>query len=145
MKINLLLLLASMLIVSSTFARDDIGDYSVKETLALEQSKSKLGDEVSFYFGNQKHPGVQKNFGEVATNKKTNAFGKSDKEACQWVFLSAMISLKERALREGGNAVINIKSNYRNDLTTSNDTFKCGAGAIMAGVALVGEVVLISK
>ncbi len=52
-----------------------------------------------------------------------------------------MISLKERAELEGGNAVVDIQSNYQNNLTTSNDTFQCGAGAIVAGVALTGRVV----
>jgi uncharacterized protein YbjQ (UPF0145 family) len=84
---------------------------------------------------------VSRDLGESRTNKKTNAFGKSDKEACQWVFLSAMIALHNRALEQGGNAVINIKSNYRNNLTVSDTTFQCGAGALMSGVALVGTVV----
>jgi uncharacterized protein YbjQ (UPF0145 family) len=52
-----------------------------------------------------------------------------------------MESLKERAIREGGNAVINIRSNYRNNMTSSNTTFKCGSAAFVAGVALVGTVV----
>lgn len=70
-----------------------------------------------------------------------NAFNKTDEKACNWAFLSAMIALKDRAVREGGNAVINIKSNYKNNLTSSEKTFQCGAGALMAGVALTGEVV----
>ncbi|MBF4217373.1 excinuclease, partial [Vibrio anguillarum] len=56
-----------------------------------------------------------------------------------------MIALKDRAIKEGGNAVVNIKSNYKNNLTSSNDTFQCGAGAVMAGVALSGEVVKLKK
>jgi uncharacterized protein YbjQ (UPF0145 family) len=79
--------------------------------------------------------------GEFATNKKTNAFGKSDLEACQHVFLSAVIELQERARKEGGNAVINIKSNYKNEVRESATEFTCGAGAVIAGVALTGEVV----
>ncbi|POB08294.1 excinuclease, partial [Vibrio vulnificus] len=75
------------------------------------------------------------------TNKKTNAFNKTDEEACNWVFLSAMIVLKERAIKEGGNAVVDIKSNYKNNLTSSVDTFQCGAGTMVAGVALTGKVV----
>jgi len=72
---------------------------------------------------------------------KTNAFGKSDLQACQHVFLSAVIELQDRARKEGGNAVVNIKSNYRNELTESPTEFTCGAGAVIAGVALVGDVV----
>lgn len=135
-------MLTTLLFYSNAgLARDDVAGYSVQEALVLEQSKEALGTDIQFYFGNQAHAPVTKQFGEFATNKKTNAFNKTDKEACQWVFLSAMMSLRDRALREGGNAVINIKSNYKNNLTSSDDEFQCGAGAFVAGVALVGDVV----
>ena len=50
-----------------------------------------------------------------------------------------------RAQQLGANAVVNIKSNYRNNLTSSTETFQCGAGTFVAGVALQGEVVTIGK
>jgi len=125
------------------FARDDIGDYQISSVLETEKAKSSLGTNIKFYFGKQKHGKVAKRFGVYSTNKKTNAFGKSDQEACEHVFLSAMIQLKQRAESLGGNAVINIKSNYRDNLTSSDTTFKCGAGTMIAGVALQGEVVTI--
>jgi len=134
-----------LLLSSAIYARESVGGYSIKEALDLEQAKSTLGDSIRFYFGDQSHPEILKTFGEFRTNKKTNAFNKSDKKACQWVFLSAMVALKERAAAEGGNAVINIKSNYKNNLTSSEDEFQCGAGNVVAGVALVGTVVEIEK
>jgi len=127
----------------SILARDDVSEFSVQEILSQEQAKEVLGNDVRFYFGKQTYPRVIKNWGEVSTNKKTNAFLKSDLEACNWVFLSAMVALKERAIREGGNAVIKIKSNYKGKETVSNSTFQCGAGNIMAGVALKGTIVKI--
>lgn len=136
-------LLGLFLIPGASDARDDIGGYSIEEALNLEQSKSKLGEQVRFYFGDQAHGEIDKNFGEFRTNKKTNAFNKSDLQACQWAFLTAMISLRDRAVREGGNAVINIKSNYKNNLSSSEESFQCGAGAFVAGVALVGTVVVL--
>jgi len=126
------------------WARDDIRDYSIKAVMDSEQGKAKLGNEVKYYFGKQEPKGkIIKRFLTVSTNQKTNAFNKSDEEACQWVFLSAMIKLRNRAISEGGNAVINIKSNYRNVLTSSESTFKCGAGAFVAGTALTGTIVKI--
>jgi len=133
-----------MLTVSVSWARDDIKDYSIKAVLDSEQAKAKLGNDVKFYFGNQKPKGkIVKKFLTVSTNKKTNAFNKSDEEACQWVFLSAMITMRNRAIQEGGNAIIDIRSNYRNNLTSSDTTFKCGAGAFVAGAALRGTIVTI--
>jgi len=140
------LVIASVLFVSSSaFARDTVESYSIEDALGLEKAKSVLGDQVKFYFGNAFKGEVQKDFGEFRTNKKTNAFGKSDLAACQWAFLSAMVSLRDRALKEGGNAVVNIRSNYKNNMTTSETTFRCGAGGLMAGVALIGEVVTIEE
>jgi hypothetical protein len=133
--------LALCLIPATSFARDDIGNYSVTDALSTEQANNKLGTDISFYFGDQVYGEPQQQFGEFSTSKKTNAFNKSDLEACHWVFLSAMITLKERAIKEGGNAVIEIKSNYKNNLTSNNDTFQCGAGTFVAGVALTGKVV----
>jgi uncharacterized protein YbjQ (UPF0145 family) len=133
-------IIVNMLIFSSSsYARDDVNDYSIKEALN-SAAEGKLND-VKLFFGKQKHGKVIAKKGPVKVNKKTNAFNKSDAEACEWVFLSAVIALQKKALKKGGNAVINIKSNYKNNLTSSNKTFQCGAGAIMAGVALTGEIV----
>lgn len=134
----------ALTMMSLTFtaqARDDVAEYSIADALSTEKAKEILGDNIRFYFGPQKHGAVTKKFGEYGSNKKTNGVGKSDKQACEWAFLSAMKSLRERAEKEGANAVVNIRSNYRNKTTTSADTFKCGSGGLMSGVALLGDVV----
>lgn len=122
-------------------ARDTREMYSLEEALSTEDAKQKLDGSVRFYFGKQKHPGIAKNHGEFMSNKKTNAFNKTDKRACQWVFLSAMLSFQDRAHREGGNAVVNIRSYYKRNLISSETEFECGAGAFVAGVTFLGDVV----
>ena len=129
------------LVSESVVARDDKHMYSIKEAMGLESFKEKIDPAVRFYFGTQQSPAYSKKFGTFSTNKKTNAFAKSDEEACSWVFLSALLSLQTRALNEGGNAVINIKSNYKKNEVSDNDHYECHAGAVMAGVALKGTVV----
>ena len=135
-------LLACML-PSHAFARDSVTNYSVESALTSEGGE--VDQDIALYFAGQAHPGVVKSFGEFATNKKTNSFGKSDETACQHVFLSAVMALQDRVRKEGGNAVINIKSNYRNVERESATEFTCGAGAVVAGVALKGEVVTLKK
>ncbi len=132
-----------MLSVSQVQARDSIANYSIDD--AIKSDPSKIGEDVTLYFAGQPHPAAAQSFGEAATNKKTNGFGKSDLEACQRVFLSALIELQERARKDGGNAVINIKSNYKNELHESATEFVCGSGAVISGVALKGDVVRVSK
>jgi uncharacterized protein YbjQ (UPF0145 family) len=139
-----ILILCLCLFSSMSIAREDVQGFSLEEAMGLEESKTALGDDIKFYFGDQVYGETERNFGEFKTNKKTNAFNKSDLQACQRAFLSAMLSLKDRAVREGGNAVVNIRSNYKNDTTSSETEFRCGAGAFVAGVALIGTVVTLN-
>lgn len=74
------------------------------------------------------------------TNKKTNAFNKTDQEACEWVVQSAIISLHQAAKSAGANAVTNIVSFYKSNERKDAKTYECHAGAIMAGVALKGDL-----
>jgi len=126
-------------------ARDEHTMFSIEEAMSTEDAKSKLDKDVHFYFGDQKHPSVQKSFGEVMTNKKTNAFNKTDERACQWAFLSAMVQFQDRAIRDGGNAIINIRSFYKRNEISSSTQFECGAGNVIAGVTFKGDVVKLAK
>lgn len=77
---------------------------------------------------------------DVVSNKKTNAFNKSDVEACHWVFLSAVKSLLESAREANASRVVNIVSYYKKNEFKSTTDYECHAGAIMAGVALKGDI-----
>lgn len=138
------MLACSVLTTTSTYARDDVSKFSVAELLETEKAKNALLD-VPVYFATQKHKAVAKTFGEISTNKKTNAFMKSDKEACEWVMLSALKALQQRAVKEGMDAVVNIESNYKKRHFASETEFECGAGNLMAGVALKGTLVKFEK
>jgi uncharacterized protein YbjQ (UPF0145 family) len=131
---------AFLLVSGAAIARDDIGTYAVAGVLSNPAYAARL-EGVSFYFGDHAHPEIEKNFGEYMSNKKTNAVGKSDQEACEWAFLSALLSFRDRALTLGGNAVVNIRGYYKKNAFTSATEFQCGAGATMAGVTLKGDVV----
>jgi hypothetical protein len=126
-------------------ARDDHKMMPIKDALEAPAAQEKLDKSIKLYFAGQRHPKVVEQLGSWPTNKKTNAFGKSDPEACNWVFLSAMLTLQERARKEGGNAVVDIKSNYRNIETASDNEYVCGVGAIIAGAAFKGTVVKLAE
>ncbi len=133
--------ITALLLSTTTQARDNIQTYSIEEALNANSGKSRLGDRVKFYFADQTYGSASRKFGEYRTNKKTNALNKSDAEACRWVFLSALLALRDRAIKEGANAVVNIRSNYKNQIFASRTEYQCGAGSIMAGVALVADLV----
>lgn len=111
------------------------------DALNSPNAQQKLDPNIKLFFGDAKAPAPKQTLGTFTANKKTNFFNKSDKEGCEWVFLGAAISLQERAKQEGGNAVVDIKSVYRNQEMSSATEYDCGAGAVMGGVALRGTVV----
>jgi hypothetical protein len=134
---------AILLIVASPIAdsRDTRHKFAIATAMGLTEASGKLPQGIKFYFGDQKHPKPKQVLGVASTNKKTNFFNKSDQEGCEWTFMSAMIALGEYAQRRGGNAVVNIKSNYRNVVFSSATEYECGAGAFTGGVAFTGDVV----
>jgi hypothetical protein len=134
-----------MALVAPAHAADRKVMLPISEALASSAADARLGDSVKFYFGKQQAPSPAKRLAVDQTSQKTNAFGKSDVTACNWVFLSAMRQLEKRARELGANAVINIVSNYRNIEFSSDTEFECHAGAIMAGVALKGEFVKVGE
>ena len=129
----------------TAFSRDTTHLLSIQDALQSARFQTRLDPSIRLYFGDQKHPKVARSLGRFMSNKKTNAFNKSDEEACQWVLLSALLSLQARVLKQGGNAVINITSYYRKNIFKSKSKYECHTGSIIAGVALRGEVVTLGK
>ena len=141
---KLSVLVLSLAAMSVVHAADDKHMMSISAAMEAKDAKEKLSGDVRFFFGNQKHPKIQTKLGSDFTNKKTNAFGKSAERACNWVFLSAMMAMQERARTLGANAVVNIVSYYKKDVQSSPTEFECHSGFTIAGVALKGDFVKIS-
>jgi hypothetical protein len=144
MKISspLVALLASALLAgfaAGAEARDDRLKMPIADATAA--GGGKLDGSVKFFWGSQSYPKGGKELGTYTSNKKTNFFNKSDKEGCEWAWLSAMLALQDRAKQEGGNAVVNIHSVYKSQDFSSETEYECGAGSVMGGVALRGTVV----
>ncbi len=143
--ITILLSLSFILITTPAHSRDTKLMLSIQDALETPAFKNSLDPSIKLYFGKQSHPRVVKSLGTFPTNKKTNAFNKNDEAACQWVFLSGLLALQDRAKKEGGNAVINISSYYKKNTVRSKKTFECHAGTFIAGVALIGKVTKLAK
>lgn len=137
----LMLILAALFLTFQAQARDTVSEFSIEKLLSTKKAQDALYGDIKLYFATQKHSDIKEKYGQVSTNKKTNAFMKSDEEACEWAMLSALKALQERAMREGMNAVVAIESNYKNRKFVSETEFQCGAGNVMAGVALKGTLV----
>ena len=145
-QLTYLVLIAAVLFSYSVgHARNTVIKVSIEQALAWGERDGVLNDSIDLYFGDQAHSAVEQALGTYTANRKTNSFNKGDQEACQWAFLSAMTVLQERAVREGGNAVINIRSYYYKKDFSSTTEFECGAGNVVAGVTMVGDVVRLAE
>ncbi len=137
-------LILCLTIGSPAYARDTRHLLPIAVAMDVRDAQDKLDGSVKFYFGDQAPPQVLTKLGSDVSNRKTNAFGKSDEKACNWAFLSAMVALEKRAQQLGANAVINIVSYYNKKVMSSATEFECHAGAIIAGVALKGDFVKVA-
>lgn len=126
-------------------ARDSVEEFLIADAMSSADAKNILGEQIKFYFGDQATPKVIKEITETSYLRKTNGANKSDKDACTWAFLSVMKELKQKAQNMGANAVVNIRSNYLNNPTSSTETFKCASGMLMSSVNLVGDIVVVEQ
>lgn len=139
MKFKLTAAFVCISMAGSALAADKILSFPMADVIGNEKFSDKF-EGVRFYLDGAATPRVLKTLGEIRTSKRTNGFNKSDLASCQIAMASALASFAKEAKEAGGNAVIQIKSNWKNDETSSPTDYKCGAGGLMSGVALTGKI-----
>jgi hypothetical protein len=137
--------LIALLVAAHAQARDTEYHLKIDEVMHDPEYSQKLGSDVVFSFGTQNAPAIDQNFGEFTTHRTANSFGKPDEAACRRAMASALIELRERTVKLGGNAVVNIVSFYKGNTRASETDYECHAGAIVAGVELKGTVVKVKR
>ncbi len=137
--------LAVALCASFAIAADVKKRFSIQEGINFSAVQDVLTGEVALYWGDQPHPRVEKKYGVFKTSKRTNGFMKENEDSCAWAMASALVVLQERAIKEGANAVIEIKSNIQNHEESSATEYSCLVGKMMVNVALKGTVVTVQK
>lgn len=146
LKQSLALVIASLIfILPEAHSRDTKHLFSIQDAMITADFQQKLDPNIQLYFGSQTHPAITTAYARYTSNKKTNAFNKSDEAACQRAFLSALITFQQRAKTEGGNAIVEIESYYKKKPFSSETQFECHAGAVIAGTALRGKVVKLAN
>jgi len=122
-------------------ARDDRLLLNIAGALATGEARDRLDDTIEFYWGDQAYPEPEQRFGIFDTGRKTYALNKTDLQACDQSFLLALVALRDRAKSVGANAVVNIKSIYKNREFRSDTQYECRAGSLVTSVALEGRIV----
>jgi len=136
--------LAAALMSSPVLAADRTIHLSFAEAIAGAKAAGKIDGTVRFYLAGSRSPQGQVLRRGVVTNKKTNAFKKSDEIACQHVGQSVVIALHKAAKKAGANAVVNIVSFYKKNEYRNAVNYECHAGGVVAGATLKGDLVKIN-
>lgn len=131
---------ALVLLPLAAGARNTPHELPIQAALESALGQERLLD-LRLYFGSQRHPEVAETLREGRTNKATRSMFRSDEEACQVAFLSAVIALQKQAQALGASAIIDIRSNTGGPESASAITYKCAAGAAVARVNLTGTYV----
>jgi len=121
-------------------ARTTFHDLPVKAAVESDLGKESLL-EVPFFMEGEKHRAVAKTLGTFTANKRTRATFRSDEEACQVAFLSAVKTFQVRAQKIGGDAVVGLTSMTKHKILSSPTEYRCVAGGFVANVVLKGDVV----
>jgi hypothetical protein len=138
LSLSALLLLA---LPAASMAADRIVHMPFDQVVAEAKKDGKLDGSVTFYLAGKTPPGTVTVVNDnVTTNKKTNAFGKSDVKTCSWVLQSALIALQEDAKAAGANAVVDIVSDYDGNVYSDVESYECHIGFLMSGVQLKGKL-----
>ena len=122
-------------------ARDTALYLPFEKVVQQMTAEKKLDGSVKFYLaGVQPRGKVTVVRPSAVTNKKTNAFNKTDEAACEWALQSALLTMQDAAKQANANAVTNIASYYKKNERKDATTYECHAGAVMAGVAIKGDL-----
>ncbi|HRK65582.1 MAG TPA: hypothetical protein PLN53_14400, partial [Terricaulis sp.] len=99
---------------------------------------------VRFYFGSQPHPAIQQRIErDVTTARPARSRHRDTESSCHRAMLNSLVALRDYALRNGGNAVVNIRSNTNLLEFSSRTEYQCVAGRMRATAALKADIVRI--
>ncbi len=136
----LILALASLLLPLVAHAQE-------RQRLNLEAvkaaSQAELDGQVLLFFLGEPHPQVLIRLTQVSASGYARA-QRDTEAACTRAVLSALSSLQNRTLAEGGNALLNIHSLVE-DTPTGADTIECSVGLLRVGATLTGNAVRVEQ
>ncbi|WP_420994009.1 excinuclease ATPase [Cupriavidus sp. 30B13] len=145
------LMAGALLAGTGAQAADQLLNQPIDKALASAEARSRVDPSIRLLFGFNRLPDAQggQSYKTVKRIRRpvdnSSATGGApppgDEELCATTFVQAVQELQQRAMKEGGNAVVDIRSNWKNDETASDSTYVCAKGAAYIGVALKGVVV----
>jgi|SRR5258706_11659398 len=140
------LTIAVIATISGPPARAAVIVMDFQQALNSDDVKSALGHDVAFYLSGMTTPTIQKTFQVVGGRSTTIRGSGTPQKNCLRVLLKVLQTLHDQARRQGGNAVVNIVSDYKNKEVANSSTIECYTGdTVMAHVTLKGFVAVVDQ
>lgn len=122
-------------------AKDERMLLNIASALGTTEGHDRFDDTVQFLWADQAYPPPVQSYDITTVEHRAFAPTRTDEEACIAAFIDALAALRDHAKELGANAVVNIKSIYRNREFRSDTQFECRAGLFVNNVSLEGRVV----
>jgi len=122
-------------------ARDEQRLFDIATVLASPAGRDRFDDTVQFYWAGQDAPAAEQTFSIHTSERKTFLPTRTEREACDQSVIEALAALRDAAKKVGANAVVNIKSLYKNREFRSPVEYECRLSYFAASVTLEGKLV----
>jgi uncharacterized protein YbjQ (UPF0145 family) len=131
--------LGAFVIVAST----QTGCATQVKSLPLSPTAGRSHDDVQVYFGQQNHPAIGRQLGDVDYSVRAARNVASAEQACSDALAEGVRKLREAARAQHANAVIDVSTRFHSTESTSPDAFTCGVSQSAAAVAVRGRLVVL--
>jgi uncharacterized protein YbjQ (UPF0145 family) len=113
------------------------------KSLPFGASAGEARGEVPIYFGQQDHPAVKRQVGDVSYSVRIARKVENPDDACHEALAQAMGKLRAAARERHANAVIGVSTRFHSTETSSSTGFTCGVSPSAAAIAVRGQLVVL--
>lgn len=144
-RIAVCLALAACALPHAADARDDQRLFDLATVLGSAESRDRFDDTVRFFWSGENAPAPEQAFAIHTSERRTFLPTRTEREACDQSFIEALAALRDAAKKAGGDAVVEIKSLYKNREFRSATQYECRLSYFAATVTLEGRLVRLSR
>lgn len=115
-------------------ATDEVLDAPLA-VLRKPENLDVIGRDITFRFAAE--PGRTPLEGRMRSHRKVRNSGDAQRD-CEEALVKTLEAMAKLARKRGGHAVVELRSFWDGYPTSSAETYKCGRGASVTGVSLIG-------
>lgn len=113
------------------------------KSLPLAAAGGQSSGGVQVFFGQQDHPAVKSQLGDVSYSVRIARKVSSPEDACHEALGEAVEKLRAAALQRHANAVIGVQTRFHSTESNSSSEFTCGVSPSAAAIAVSGQLVVL--